>query len=124
MTDLIEWMAAADARCPLLIERADYDEPQLHLGGSDWSFSASVPWRVVRDYIVRIGASDNQARSFVRELLGQSVIGFRPLVSTPNFDVGFKLTTGDELQVLCTHTHENWVLRLPGMPTMPFVPAS
>jgi len=124
MTDLTEWMDAANKACPLQIERSEWCDPVLLLGGADWSLSITAPWRVVQGYVVRVGAYDEGARSVAANLVGKRVTRLRVLDSAPSFDIGVTFSNGDELQVFCASTHENWVLRVPGEATMAFVPAS
>ena len=124
MTHLIQWIDAADKACPLQIERSEWSDPILLLGGTNWSLSVTAPWRLVRGYIVRIGAYDDGAQSMAANLVGERVTRFRVLDSGSSFDIGVTLSNGDELQVFCASTHENWVLRVPGEATMAFVPAS
>lgn len=58
MTDLIEWMAAANRLCPLTIDSLDWSDPVLTLIGSNWSISTTSAWRVVRDYAFVVGVYD------------------------------------------------------------------
>ena len=124
MTDLIEWMADANSKCPLTIECAEFKDPQLSLWGEGWSFSTNSPWRLIRDYMIKLGSLDDVAEQSIRGFVDSQVVEFRELKSAPNFDIGLRLSNGDELQILCASTDENWVLRVPELPTMPFVPAS
>ncbi|ANP44480.1 hypothetical protein [Candidatus Viadribacter manganicus] len=124
MTDLNAWIDAADKSCPLRIERSEWDDPVLLLGGTDWSLSVTAPWRIVRGYIMRVGAYDESAKAIAANLIGERVTRFRVLDNSSSLDIGVTISSGDELQVFCASKHENWVLRVPAQATMAFVPAS
>ncbi len=124
MTDVIEWIEIANRVCPLQIERSKWQDPILSLGGNNWSFSATAPWRVVRGNTIIAGVYDDNASTFADAWLGERIVKFLVLPGSPQLDIAAILSNGDMLQIFCTSTHENWVLRVPGEPTMVFVPDS
>jgi hypothetical protein len=122
MSELSEWMSAANSSCPLDITRSEWSDPVFHIGGTEWSFSTTSPWRIVKGGTVLRGVYDENAGELMPSILGSRVVRFAALPGSPLLDISISLDSGDEIQVFCATTHENWVLRLSGKPTMAFVP--
>jgi hypothetical protein len=105
-----------DRHLPLRIERAEYSEPTLLLGGADWSLSATCSWRWVdRDGRV-IGPSTRGVEDAVWELAGDEIVRaewFGP--ASVGTDPLLHLKSGAIVQIVSDATFDTWVVHLPSL---------
>jgi hypothetical protein len=116
-----DWCAFITSACPLLIERVSWDEYALVLGGPDWSFTCTSPWRVVAGETMIAGWEEKGATATVGELVNLRVVRCESLVRLDAGDLRLVLSDGRALEVFVTATIDPWVFRLPEPPII--VPA-
>ncbi len=107
-------IATPAIRLPLAIERAEFEDPTLMLGGEGWSFSATCIWRwVSADGQVLTGESPGAA-DLVWDLVGDelTVVNWHgpPVVG---LDPRFELGSGGSIDILSDAVFDTWVMHLP-----------
>jgi hypothetical protein len=99
---------------PLRIDRAEFEDPTLLLGGLGWSLSASCIWRwIMTDGRVLTGESADAADA-VRDLVGDELVAVT--WSGParfGVDPRFELRSGGWIDMLSDAAFDTWVLHLP-----------
>lgn len=96
-------------RLPWRIDRADWIEPTLVLGGSDFTFSLTCPWRVVgvEDLVMSWLLDDIEDR--VSDLVGHDIM-LVDLAADPHGDPRLGLSGGLVLEVFSDTDLDPWVL--------------
>lgn len=112
------WPEFISGQCPLRVSSASWNDPVLLVGGDDWSFQCTSPWRLTKGERL-VGSFDElESDDRVARLVGRAVVRCRRL--TNSFCADLELLFDDELalQVFVTSRLESWVLRLPEPPTL------
>lgn len=112
------WFEFATAQCPLRVERAEWNDPVLLLGGAEWSLSASSSWRVVARGAVEYASDDREAAALVASLAGRVVLSFGAVSARVTSDAALELDDGRTMEVFATALIEPWVLKLPRPPVL------
>jgi hypothetical protein len=101
---------------PLRIDRAEYEDPTLMLGGEGWSLSAMCVWRwVAADGRVVTGESV-EASDLVWDLVGDEITAVDWTgPAALGVDPRFELRSGGTLDILSDATFDTWVMHLPGI---------
>ena len=99
---------------PLRIERSEWNDPVLSIGGENWSFNTTSSWRVVNNSRLIAGAEDNLASEVITTLIGTDIEFCEPMSKNPNIDPRFVLSNGTKLEIFSASGFEPWVLSLPG----------
>ena len=96
---------------PLIVRRAEWQEPSLTLGDDDlWGMAIHAAWRVTEPTGVAFGSSARDAADKVWDLCGLEV---REVLVDRLVDPSLILSTGWLLDVFSDDWHDPWVIRLP-----------
>jgi hypothetical protein len=101
---------------PLSINRAEYSDENLSIGGPEWSFNSTSPWRLLADNRLVVGSYDENSYASVANLAGRQIVGAEAQGVRGSMDPSFELDDGAVLEVFSCHFLEPWVLRLPQEP--------
>lgn len=99
---------------PLRIERSEWRDPVLSIGGANWSFNTTSSWRVVNDLHLIVGSEDDLVSEVITSLIGADIESCEPMSKNPDLDPRFILSNGTKLEIFSASGFEPWVLRLPG----------
>ena len=112
------WVGFVNSQLPLPIERAEWEDPVLLVGGSNWSLQTTSTWRIVGRRSLVAGSEEEDSRGRVPELVDRPVIRCSRLTDSPCADLRLELTGGWLLEVFVATCQDAWVLRLPSPPTL------
>lgn len=111
INDLIK---SVEKSLPLKIERAEWNDPVLSIGGSGWSFNTTSSWRIVNQSCLVTGCEDDAASEAAAKLKGCIIRSCEAMSVEPALDPRFILSNGTKLEVFSATAVEPWVMRLPG----------
>lgn len=107
---------AFDDLLPVRIDRAEFAEPSLLIGGPGWSLSAICCWRWVDSDGTVIGADAAGIEDRVWDIVGDEIIaaawaGPAQLGADPSFT----LKSGGVLELFSDASFDTWVLETPAL---------
>jgi hypothetical protein len=108
-----QWLQDITAACPLSIERVEWHDPQLTIGGSDWFFNTVAPWRLLAADKMLTGIYDEGFQQAIRQIIGTTIVGCSTRASAPQIDPCFILSNGHQFEVFSTSALEPWTMSLP-----------
>ncbi len=112
------WLRHIVSSCPLKIERVEWHDPQLTIGGSAWYFNTIVPWRLLSSDRLITGTYDQGFEMAIQELVGLAITGCSSSRDAPQVDPCFILSNGQQLEVFSTCASEPWTMKLPRPPIL------
>ena len=94
----------------LEIEKIDWDEYNLFLGGNNWSLNTTSSWRIIFNSQL-FGNSDSEISSKLESLKGTKIV---KILSFGDKDLDFSLVldNGSEIQFFCNSFFEPWIFRI------------
>lgn len=108
--------SAFDRLLPTEINRAEFSDPTLLLGGPDWSMSLTCEWRWVDPKGAVVSSSTVGADDIVWNLVGDQIVSVEwsgPLALGD--DPLFHLRSGGILRVFSDAAFDTWVLHTPSL---------
>lgn len=112
------WLDQIAAACPLKIERVEWHDPQLTIGGSDWYFNTVAPWRLLSPDRLITGIYDEGFETAIQELVGLTITSCSSSRDAPQIDPCFILSNGRQLEVFSTEALDPWTMKLPQPPIL------
>ena len=112
------WLTYVSAACPLRIERVEWHDPQLTIGGSNWYFNTIAPWRLLSPDRLITGTYDEGFEMAVQGLVGLTITGCSSSRHAPRIDPCFILSNGQQLEIFSTCALEPWTMKLPKPPIL------
>jgi len=112
------WLKHISSSCPLKIERVDWNDPQLTIGGSGWGLNAMIPWRLLDPTKLIIGSGDEGFEAAIRKLVGVSITDCLASRRELQIDPCFILSNGQQLEFFSTCTLDPWTMKLPKPPIL------
>ncbi|SFR57517.1 hypothetical protein SAMN04488073_2974 [Marinobacter gudaonensis] len=106
------YIAKLKESIPLVIEHASWENEELIVSGSNWSFAARSAWRVSSKKGFEYGAEAEPTQDQVRSLIGAKIIEASPSGIVP-LDVVLHLNDGLAIECFSATHYEPWVLKLP-----------
>lgn len=110
------WLKHIISACPLKIQRVEWNDPQLTIGGSDWHFNAIAPWRLFDWKKLIIGSDDKGFEAAIKKLVGLDITDC--LTSQRAIDPCFILSNGQRLEFFSTCALEPWTMKLSEAPIL------
>jgi hypothetical protein len=107
---------ALDQILPLNIDRAEFEDPNLIVGGADWSLSSICMWRWVAADGTVISPAQSTVADSIWDLVGDSIVAVR--WSGPQslgVDPTLELRSGGRVELISDAAFDTWVLRLPDL---------
>lgn len=98
---------------PLEIERAQYCDETLLLGGEYWSLCTLGAWRIIQDGHVLTACWDKNSDIHVGSLAHHGIVRVVRQSVLIGLDPAFELSDGRTLEIFSCDTFEPWVLKLP-----------
>jgi len=111
------WLKHILSVCPLKIERVEWNDPQLTIGGGDWYFNAIAPCCAYDSEKMLTGSSDEGFETFIKTLTGTQIVGCTTREGFKG-DPCFALSDGRRLEFFSTCMLEPWSMRLPKPPIL------
>ncbi|MCA9504486.1 MAG: hypothetical protein KC616_15455 [Myxococcales bacterium] len=109
---------------PLLIDRAEYSDENLSIGGREWSFNSTSPWRILAGKRLHVGSYEDDSYAPAAKLVGRQIVRVEAQGSRGSMDPSFELDDGSVLEVFSCHFLEPWILRLPDEPIVVASPSA
>jgi hypothetical protein len=120
-----EFLEAVRRQLPLLIERAEFANQNLSLGGPLWSFNALATWRCIAGgRLVAASEDTDGASAFIETVVGRAISRVVSQSSLFPFDPTFILDHGVILEVFSSHFLDPWVMHLPEPPVWVAAPGA
>jgi hypothetical protein len=107
---------AFDAHLPARIDRAEFSDPNLLVGGDGWSLSAICCWRWISADGAVLSGDAIGAQDRIWDLVGETIVRATwhgPLVL--GVDPCFELSSGGRLELFSDAAFDTWVLDTGGM---------
>lgn len=111
------WLDHIVSACPLKIERVEWNDPQLTIGGTGWSFNAIVPWRLFGAEKMIVDSGGQGFEDAIKALAGSEIVGCVTREGS-KCDPCFILSDGRQLEFFSICTLEPWTMRLPKPPIL------
>jgi hypothetical protein len=111
------WLNHIVSACPLKIERVDWHDPQLTIGGDGWGFNAIIPWRMFDSEKMIAGSGEEGFEQAIKSLVGIQIVGCTTRDECKS-DPCFALSNGQQLEFFSNCTLEPWTMKLPKPPTL------
>jgi hypothetical protein len=105
---------AVAALLPMRVERAEFEDPTLLVGGSEWSLSATCAWRWVNKNGHVVSPAEADPADRIWELIGNEIISVT--WSGPpqlGLDPSFELRSGGFLDVFSDAPFDTWFMTTP-----------
>lgn len=107
---------AFDAHLPARIDRAEFNDPNLIVGGVGWSLSAICCWRWITADGAVVSGDASGAEDRIWDLVGETIVRATwrgP--SPPGVDPCFELLSGGQLELFSDASFDTWVLDTGGL---------
>ncbi|MCE9621220.1 MAG: hypothetical protein K8R99_02625 [Actinomycetia bacterium] len=107
---------AFDAHLPTRIDRAEFNDPNLLVGGVGWSLSAICCWRWITADRAVVSGDAAGAEDRIWDLVGETIVRVTwrgPLAL--GVDPCFELSSGGQLELFSDATFDTWVLDTGGL---------
>ena len=111
------WLDHIVSACPLKIERVEFNDPQITLGGSNWGFNTICPWRLLDSEKMIVGSGDEGFERFIKALAGIQIVECTTRQGCKS-DPCFVLSNGQRLEFFSNCTLEPWTMKLPKPPIL------
>jgi hypothetical protein len=104
-------LEAISKRLPWRVRTAEWIDPNLVIGGDDWSMTISCPWRVGTPAGVSYGSASSNAEDRVWDLIGADVLAIEPQGMVSYADPRLVLSGGLTVELFNDSDMEPYVLR-------------
>lgn len=98
-------------RLPWRVRMAEWIDPNLVIGGDDWSVTISCSWRVGAPAGVVYGSASSDAEDRVWDLIGADVVAIEPQARVGYADPRLVLSNGQTLELFSDADMDPYVLR-------------
>jgi hypothetical protein len=98
-------------RLPWRVRTAEWVDPNLVIGGDDWSVTISCPWRVGTPTGLAYGSASRDVEDRVWDLIGADVLAIEPQGMVGYADPRLTLSGGVVLELFNDADMEPYVLR-------------
>jgi hypothetical protein len=99
------------ARLPWRVRTAEWIDPNLVIGGDDWSMTISCPWRVGTPAGPAYGSASSDPEDRVWDLIGAEVLAIEPQGTVGYADPRLLLSGGQTLELFNDADMEPYVIR-------------
>jgi hypothetical protein len=104
---------AFDEALPMRIERSEFEDPSLLIGGPSWSLSVTCCWRWISSTGVVNSPGMPAIEDRVWNLVGDTIVAAEWLGrASVGVDPWFELSSGGSLQLFSDAAFDTWVLDL------------
>jgi len=101
---------------PTSVDRAEYSEPTLLLGGQDWSLSATCAWRWDGVNGCSVDSSSADRADRVWDLVGETIVAVRWIQADDwGSDPILEFRSGGRLCLLSDAPFDTWVWHVPNL---------
>jgi hypothetical protein len=98
------------------IAEATFDGFNLSLGGGNWGFGSTSPWRIVEGGDLVAGCGDPEAASeALKSIIGTSLVDVSAQSPSMRGDPVLVLSSGQQIEVFSDTQIDPWTFVIPGM---------
>ncbi|HZH63778.1 MAG TPA: hypothetical protein VEY10_02730 [Flavisolibacter sp.] len=96
---------------PLNIDEITWNDITFFMGGESWQFNSFADWVITDGQVMLKGCHDEDAETFLKQLIGVKILEIVPALDKPSYDPIFLLSNTFKIRFFSTSVIDPWTFK-------------